>query len=232
MSDDAAREALESFRRILTAPDSVTSQLNAVRTYHDFLKVLLRGLCRPEEERFIAQSDIKRRFMYLTIKYPQLSQFGRLVDAVKAARDKVEHSDRETPRVSELENWEKQAEALIEVARISLREQEHKEAKLRGQKLLAKFVLIGEFEEVERISERLSARGLAQVDIEKAIEMFRSFYGEPYKWNDAKLDEVGDAELADAIAGTARMNGLFNATLDVIVEPFFSLHSPDKESVQ
>jgi hypothetical protein len=224
------REVLEDFCAILRQPTTLTTRRNAVRTFHDFLKVLLKGLARPEEERFLGQVDLKKRFDYLAMRFPQIKQFEDLVVECKTQRDRVDHSDNEAPPASLLERWNENAHALLETVERCQKEQFEDAGRLSPQ-----FVLVCEFEEAERLvgflSDNLRARGLSSNEIDLAVDQFRSLYKPYYDWNDAKIDSATDCELAGAIQAVARLNGLFGATLDKIAEVLNSQFTPQTGTI-
>jgi hypothetical protein len=224
------REVLKDFRAILRQPTTLTTRRNAVRTFHDFLKVLLKGLARPEEERFLGQVDLKKRFDYLAMRFPQIKQFEDLVAECKTQRDRVDHSDNEAPPASLLERWNENAHALLETVECCQKEQSEDAGRLSPQ-----LVLVCEFEEAEKLvgflSDNLRARGLSSNEIDLAVDQFRSLYKPYYDWNDAKIDSVTDCELARAIQAMARLNGLFGATLDKIAEVLNSQFTPQTETI-
>lgn len=88
--------------------------------------------------------------------------------------------------------------------------------------MLPKFVLIGEFEEVERLASILSGilcnRGLTGDETEEALHKFRCLYAPHYNWNTAKIDSASDSEIAYAIQGMARLNGLFSQVLNTLAD--------------
>ena len=216
------KQILQEFRRLLAQGPTNTTKRNAVRTFHDFLKIELKRLAEPEEETFLGQVDIQKRFSYLAIKYPELTEFSELVRQCKSSRERVDHSDSQTPDGSELKRWDEAADVFSQRVEECRSLYYRKKADAEADKDMATSILIEEFEETQRLADMISAgvsaMGLGSSEQENALQMFYSLYQPFWGWNSKKLDSVSEYDLARAIAATARQNGLFRANIAGMID--------------
>ena len=226
------RDVLATFREELKQSPGISERRNAVRTFHDLLKLALNPpLVRPAHETFLRQLDITKRLKFLSIvEFPELKHFEDLIGDCWTWRCKVEHSDREAPPESVLLAWNSRADEFLAAVERCLHRRSEDEARLKRTILDPRLLLCALLEDAWRLAEmvgtELSKLGLSEEKVDTARKQFWSFYKPHSEWNDAQLRAASNDEVVFGIADIAHKNGFSQTQIRTIAEVLASFFEP------